>query len=45
MPRVRFQREEPVNVAILIIQLGRGVGFSHGLCPWKSLREGGAINQ
>jgi hypothetical protein len=21
----------------------RGVGFSHGLWPWKYLREGGAI--
>jgi hypothetical protein len=23
----------------------RGIGFSHGLRPWKYLREGGAINQ
>jgi hypothetical protein len=23
----------------------RGVGLSHGLWPWKYLREGGAINQ
>jgi hypothetical protein len=22
---------------------GRGVGFSHGLGPWKYMREGGAI--
>jgi hypothetical protein len=29
---------------ILFTVIGHG-GFSHGLWPWKYLREGGAINQ
>jgi hypothetical protein len=29
----------------VVIGVGRGVGFSHGLRPWKYLRDSGAIKQ